>query len=48
MLSPKYAIWNSKKKKKIFIKEQEASLLLSNLDLKTSLNKIPVLGDILL
>ena len=30
-----------------FIKEQEAKGLLSNLGLKTPLNKIPVLGDIL-
>ena len=30
-----------------FIKEQEAIGLLSNLGLKTPLNKIPVLGDIL-
>ena len=37
------AICGSKK----FIKQQEAKGLLSNLCLKTSLNKIPVLGDIL-
>ena len=30
-----------------FIKEQETSGLLSSLGLKTSLSKIPVLGDIL-
>ena len=30
-----------------FIKEQEAKVLLSNLGLRTPLNKIPVLGDIL-
>ena len=30
-----------------FIKEQEAKGLLSNLGLRTPLNKIPVLGDIL-
>ena len=30
-----------------FIKKQEASGILSNLGLKTSLNKIPLLGDIL-
>ena len=35
------------RKKSKFIKEQEAKGLLSNLDLKTPLNKIPVLGDIL-
>ena len=39
------AICGSKKSK--FIKEQEAKGLLSNLGLKTPLNKIPVLGDIL-
>ena len=39
------AICGSKKSK--FIKEQEAKGLLSNLGLRTSLNKIPILGDIL-
>ena len=39
------AICGSKKSK--LIKEQEAKGLLSNLGLKTTLNKIPVLGDIL-
>ena len=34
-------------KKSRFIKEQEAKGLLSSLGLKTSLNKIPLLGDIL-
>ena len=34
-------------KKSIFIKNQEAKGLLSNLGLKTPLRKIPVLGDIL-
>ena len=38
-------ICGSKKSK--FIKEQEAKGLLSNLGLRTQLNKIPVLGDIL-
>ena len=38
------AICDSKKSK--FIKEQEAKGLLSNLCLRTPLNKIPVLGDI--
>ena len=38
-------ICRSKKSK--FIKEQEAKGLLSNLGLRTPLNKIPVLGDIL-
>ena len=39
------AIYSSKKSK--FIKQQEAKGLLSNLGLRTPLNKIPVLGDIL-
>ena len=39
------SICGSKKSK--FIKEQQAKGLLSNLGLKTPLNKIPVLGDIL-
>ena len=39
------AICGSTKSK--FIKEQEAKGLLSNLGLRTPLNKIPVLGDIL-
>ena len=34
-------------KKSKFIKQQEAKGLLSNLALRTPLNKIPVLGDIL-
>ena len=38
-------ICGSKKSK--FIKEQEAKGLLSDLGLRTPLNKIPVLGDIL-
>ena len=38
-------ICGSKKSK--FIKEQQAKGLLSNLGLRTPLNKIPVLGDIL-
>ena len=42
----KCAICGSKKSK--FIKQQEAKGLLSNLGLRTPLNKIPVLGDILL
>ena len=41
----KCTICGSKKSK--FIKEQEAKGLLSNLGLRTPLNKIPVLGDIL-
>ena len=39
------AICDSKKSK--FIKEQQAKRLLSNLGLKTSLNKIQLLGGIL-
>ena len=39
------AICNRKKSK--FIKEQQAKGLLSNLRLRTPLNKIPLLGDIL-
>ena len=39
------AICGSKKSR--FIKQQEAKGLLSNLRLRTPLNKIPVLGDIL-
>ena len=39
------AICGSKKSK--LIKQQEAKGLLSNLGLRTPLNKIPVLGDIL-
>ena len=39
------AICGSKKSK--FIKDQQAKGLLSNLGLRTPLNKIPVLGDIL-
>ena len=39
------AICGSKKSK--FIKEQDTKGLLSNLGLRTPLNKIPVLGDIL-
>ena len=35
------------RKKSKFIKEQEAKGLLINLGLRTPLNKIPVLGDIL-
>ena len=45
MILSKRAICDSKKSK--FIKEQQAKRLLSNLGLRTPLNKIPVLGDIL-
>ena len=41
----KCAICGSKKLK--FIKEQQAKRLLSNLGIRTPLNKIPLLGDIL-
>ena len=34
-------------KKSTFIKNQEAKGLLSNLDVKTPLSKVPILGDIL-
>ena len=46
MILSKCAICGSKKSK--FIKEQQAKGLLSNLGFRTALNKIPVLGDILL
>ena len=45
MILSKCAICGSKKSK--FIKEQQVKELLSNLDLTTPLNKVPVLGDIL-
>ena len=45
MILSKCAIYGSKKSK--FIKEQQGKGLLSNLGLRTPLNKIPVLGDIL-
>ena len=49
MVSSKCAVCNSKNSKKlVFIKEQEASVLLSSLGTKTSLSKIPVLGDFVL
>ena len=44
MISSKCAICGSKKSK--FIKEQQAKGLLSNLGIRTPLNKIPLLGDI--
>ena len=34
-------------KKSRFIKNQEAKRLLSNLDIRTLLSKVPILGDIL-
>ena len=45
MILSKCGICDSKKSK--FVKEQQAQGLLSNLGLRTPLNKIPVLGDIL-
>ena len=45
MVLSKCAICDSKKSK--FIKEQQAKRLLSNLGIRTPLNKIPLLGDIL-
>ena len=45
MMLSKCAICGSKKS--IFIKNQEAKGLLSNLGLKTPLSKVPILGDIL-
>ena len=45
MLLSKFAVSDSKKL--VFIKEQEASGLLSSLGIKTPLNKIPLLGPLL-
>ena len=45
MLLSKCAVCNSKRSR--FIKEQEASGLLSSFWLKTGLSKIPLLDDIL-
>ena len=45
MILSKCAICGSKKTK--LIKEQQAKGLLSNLGIRTPLNKIPLLGDIL-
>ena len=45
MILPKCAIYGNKKS--IFIKNQEAKGLLSNLGLKTPLSKVSILGDIL-
>ena len=44
MLLSKCAIYGSKKSR--FIKNQKAKEILSNLGLKTPLNKIPYFGDI--
>ena len=46
MLLPKCAVYDSKKLK--FIKQQEASGLLSSLGTKTPLTKIPLVGPLLL
>ena len=45
MVLSKCAICGSKKSR--FIKNQEGKGLLSNLGIKTSLSKVPILGDIL-
>ena len=45
MVLSKCAISGSKKSR--FIKNQESKGLLSNLDIKTPLSKVPILGDIL-
>ena len=45
-LLSKYAVCDSRKSK--FIKEQEASWLLSSLEIKTSLSKIYLVGALLL
>ena len=45
MLLSKCAVRDSKKSK--FIKEQEASAVLSSLGIKTPLSKIPVVGPLL-
>ena len=45
MILSKFVIWGSKKSK--LIKNQESKRLLSKLRIKTSLSKVPILGDIL-
>ena len=45
MILSKCAICDSKKSK--FIKKQETKELLSNLGIRTPLDKIPILGDVL-
>ena len=45
MMISKCTVCNSRKSK--FIKKQEAKGLLSKLGIKTPLNKLPILGDIL-
>ena len=44
MLLSKCSMCNSKKSR--FIKDQEAKGLLNNLDVRTPLSKLPILGDI--
>ena len=44
MIQSSCAICNSKKSR--FIKEHQASGLLSNLDIKTPLNKVPLLNNL--
>ena len=46
MILPKCVISSSKKSR--FIKNQDTEALLSNLGLRKSLSKVPLLGDILL
>ena len=46
MLLSKCKVWESERSK--FIKEQEASALLSSLEIKTPLSKIPLVGPLLL
>ena len=46
MILPKYAVCDSKKAR--FVEEQETSGLLSNLEIKTPLNKILLVGPLLL
>ena len=45
MLLSKCSMCNSEKSR--FIKDQEAKGLLNNLDVRTPLSKLPILGDIL-
>ena len=45
MILPKWAICSSKKSR--FFKKQERKGLLSNLDVRKPLSKVPILGDIL-
>ena len=45
MILSKCAVCGSKKSR--FIKKQEQKGLLSNLDIRTPLSKIPILGDVL-